>query len=66
MRYQVPVPIDPRDAFTVTPEVDSESTQPAAASQSALRGQASGDVDTQATQQQREQTHAPAQAAAAC
>jgi hypothetical protein len=36
MRYQVPVPIDPRDAFTVTPEVDSESTQPAAASQSAL------------------------------
>ena len=36
MRYQVPDPIDPRDAFTVTPEVDSESTQPAAASQSAL------------------------------
>ena len=36
MRYQVPDPIDPRDAFTVTPHVDSESTQPAAASQSAL------------------------------
>lgn len=36
MRYQVPDPIDPRDAFTVTPEVGSESTQPAAASQSAL------------------------------
>lgn len=36
MRYQVPEPVDPRDAFTVTPEVDSESTQPAAASQSAL------------------------------
>ena len=36
MRYQVPDPIDPRDAFTVTPEVDSEATQSAAASQSAL------------------------------
>jgi len=36
VRYQVPDPIDPRDAFTVTPHVDSESTQSAAASQSAL------------------------------
>ena len=36
MRYQVSDPIDPRDAFTVTPAVDSESTQSAAASQSAL------------------------------
>ena len=36
MRYQVTDPIDPRDAFTVAPEVESESTQPAAASQSAL------------------------------
>jgi pimeloyl-ACP methyl ester carboxylesterase len=36
VRYQVPDPVDPRDAFTVMPEVGSESTQPAAASQSAL------------------------------
>ena len=36
MRYQVPQPIDPRDAFTVAPEADAESTQAAAASQSAL------------------------------
>ncbi|MEA3501271.1 MAG: hypothetical protein U9R47_00735 [Actinomycetota bacterium] len=36
MTYQLPEPIDPRDAFTVTPSMDSESTQPAAASQSAL------------------------------
>ena len=36
MRYQVPEPIDPRDAFTVTPDVDSASIHAAAASQSAL------------------------------
>ncbi|MEN8235438.1 MAG: hypothetical protein ABFR89_11020 [Actinomycetota bacterium] len=36
MGYQRLEPIDPRDAFTVTPSLDSESTQAAAASQAAL------------------------------
>ena len=34
--YRELEPIDPRDAFTVSPHVDSESTQAAAASQAAL------------------------------
>lgn len=34
--YQALVPIDPRDAFTVTPRLDSEGTKSAAASQAAL------------------------------
>lgn len=34
--YQPLEPIDPRDAFTVTPRLDSEGTQSAAASQAAL------------------------------
>ena len=36
MAYQRLEPIDPRDAFTVTPRVDSESAQSVAASQAAL------------------------------
>jgi len=36
MAYDSCRPIDPRDAFTVTPHLDAESTQSAAASQSAL------------------------------
>ncbi|MEA2023049.1 MAG: hypothetical protein U9N79_02025 [Actinomycetota bacterium] len=36
MEYQELEPIDPRDAFTVMPSADVESTQAAAASQSAL------------------------------
>ena len=36
MGYHRYEPIDPRDAFTVTPRLDSESTQSAAASQAAM------------------------------